>query len=61
MDDCLSLLQPKLQPKLAGSYYGVLCAEGMASKDYCYAVDANGCSVTVAERTYRLTSEGELV
>lgn len=48
------------QPKLTGKNYGTLCAAGWASRDYSYAVYANGCSVTVAGQTFQLTPEGEL-
>lgn len=47
-------------PLLTGPIYGTLRAEGWSSGDYWYAVDADGCRVTVADRTYRLTGEGEL-
>jgi hypothetical protein len=46
---------------LTGSNYGALCAEGHASAEYLFSVAADGCSVTVADRTYRLTEDGELV
>ena len=48
-------------PELSGSNYGALCTAGRTSRDYCYAVSSNGCSVTVAGQTFQLTAEGELV
>ena len=49
------------QAGLTGSNYGALRAEGHTSADYLFSVAAEGCSVTVADRTYRLTEDGELV
>ena len=49
------------QTRLTGGNYGALCAEGHTSADYSFAVTEDGCSVTVADRTYRLTEDGELV
>ena len=48
-------------PELSGSNYGMLCAAGRTSRDYSYAVSSNGCTVTVADQSYQLTVEGELV
>ena len=48
------------QPTLTGREYGALCAAGRVSKDFGYAVYADGVNVTVAGQTYRLTPEGEL-
>jgi hypothetical protein len=47
-------------PELSGSNYGTLCAAGRTSRDYIYAVTPNGCTVSVAGQSYRLTAEGEL-
>ena len=49
------------QAGLTGSNYGALRAEGHTSADYLFSVAADGCSVTVAYRTYRLTEDGELL
>ena len=49
------------QALLTGSNYGALCAQGHASAEYLFSVAADGCSVTVADRTYLLTEDGELV
>ena len=48
-------------PELSGGNYGMLCAAGHTSRDYSYAVSSNGCTVTVAEQSFPLTAEGELV
>ncbi len=48
-------------PELSGSNYGMLCAAGRTSRDYSYAVSSNGCTVTVADQSYQLTVDGELV
>ena len=48
------------QPVLSGDNYGMLCAAGLVSVDYQYTVSPDGVSVTVADRTYRLSENGEL-
>ena len=49
------------EPYLTGVNYGALRAAGWASADYCYAVASDGVTLSVADRTYALTEEGELI
>lgn len=49
------------EPALTGVNYGALRAAGWASAYYCYAVAADGVTLSVAGRTYVLTEEGELL
>jgi len=49
------------EPALTGVNYGTLRAAGWASADYCYAVAVDGVTLSVADQTYAMTEEGELI